>query len=90
MPLKVAHIGAGHFSREAHAPALQRLAAGERPRLFLEGIADLDSKRPELAEAFARDFNYKHAFAKWRQMVDEIEPYPLVCAVQPSKTATPA
>jgi predicted dehydrogenase len=87
MPLKVAHIGAGRFCREAHAPALRRLTVNGSPQLVLAGICDLDAGRPERAVALARDFAYARAYAGWREMIADVAPDLVVCTVAPPKTA---
>ena len=84
-PLQVAHIGAGWFSRQAHAPALRRLSGAYG--LVLAGIADIDALRPARAQAFAADLGYARAFRDWREMLAAVEPDLIVCCVQPGMTA---
>jgi predicted dehydrogenase len=83
-PLRAVQIGAGSFCRDYHAPTLQRLAAGEAPRVTLEGICDLDRGRAEL---FAREFGYRGIFTDFRRMIDELRPDVVYIMVQPSATA---
>jgi predicted dehydrogenase len=87
-PLTTAHIGAGRFTRLAHAPALQILACGGVPQVHLAAICDLDCGRPARAAALARDFGYARAFVDWRTMLEEVDPDLLVCTVEATETAT--
>lgn len=87
-PLKVAHIGAGGFSRRAHAPTLRRLHDQTPPRVLLSGIADIDSTRPERARILSRDFGYEAAYADVDGLIDAVQPDLIVCVVEPRHTAS--
>ncbi len=84
LPLRAVQIGAGEFSDRFHAPALNRLAAGEAPRVSLEAICDLNQER---AGEFARKFGYAHVYSDFLRMVDEQKPELIYCMVQPTATA---
>lgn len=81
-PLRIAHVGAGEWSRYAHAPALQRLA--RESQVSLELICDLNCDR---AREFRDLFHYRLASDDIHQSLDEVEPDAIVCTVQPSATA---
>jgi len=83
-PLRAVQIGAGSFCHDFHAPTLQRLAAGETPRISLEAICDLN---PDRAALFAKEFGYRRVFDDFRLMIDEVRPDVIYCMVQPSATA---
>ena len=80
--IRIAHIGAGEWSRYAHGPTLQRLAA--EFRVSLELICDL---RIERAREFGDFFHYKQASDDLHTALDEVRPDAIVCTVQPSATA---
>ena len=82
MPLRIAHIGAGEWSRYAHGPTLQRLA--QRSVVSLELICDLQIER---ARQFRDLFHYHRASDNIHQMLAEVRPDAIVCTVQPSATA---
>lgn len=82
MPLRIAHVGAGEWSRYAHGPALQRLA--QQSLVSLELICDLQIER---ARQFRDDFHYRLASDNIHKMLDEVRPDAIVCTVQPSATA---
>src|SRR5665213_990235 len=82
MPLRIAHIGAGEWSRYAHGPTLQRLA--ERSVVSLELICDLQLER---ARQFSDLFHYHRASDNIHQMLAEVRPDAIVCTVQPAATA---
>ncbi len=84
LPLRAVQIGAGSFCERFHAPALNRLAAAEVPRVSLEAICDLNQER---AGEFARRFGYAHVYSDFLRMVDEQKPELIYCMVQPSATA---
>lgn len=86
-PLRVVQVGAGRFSRLAHGPALQRLAAGADPAVRLEGVCDLDPTRPERAETFKHDFGYQRRFADVDEMIAATAPDLIVCSVPPGRSA---
>jgi len=81
-PLRIAHIGAGEWSRYAHGPALQRLAG--LGRVSLELICDL---RIERAREFRHLFHYLQASDDLHSALDKARPDAIVCTVQPSATA---
>lgn len=81
-PLKIAHAGAGEWSRYAHGPALHRLAS--QSRVSLELICDLDLDR---ARQFRNLFHYRLASDNIHQSLGEVQPDAIVCTVQPSATA---
>jgi predicted dehydrogenase len=85
-PYRVVQIGAGRFSRRAHGPALQRLAAGPDPIVRLEGICDLDAARPDRAGRFAHDFGHARCFSDVQRMIDDAAPDLIVCSVPPRWT----
>ena len=82
MPLRIAHVGAGEWSRYAHGPALQRLA--QQSLVSLELICDLQLER---ALQFREQFRYRLASDNIHKMLDEVRPDAIVCTVQPSATA---
>ena len=82
MPFRIAHIGAGEWSRYAHGPALQRLA--ERSLVSLEVICDLQIER---ARQFRDLFHYRLASDNIHATLSEVRPDAIVCTVQPSATA---
>ncbi len=82
MPLRIAHIGAGSWSRYAHGPTLQRLA--QRSLVSLELICDLQLER---AHEFRDLFHYRLASDNIHQMLAEVRPDAIVCTVQPAATA---
>jgi predicted dehydrogenase len=82
LPFRIAHIGAGEWSRYAHGPTLQRLA--QRSVVSLELICDLQIER---ARQFRDLFNYRLASDNFHQMLAEVRPDAIVCTVQPSATA---
>jgi predicted dehydrogenase len=82
LPLRIAHIGAGEWSRYAHGPTLQRLA--QRSVVSLELICDLQIER---ARQFRDLFHYRRASDNIHQMLTEVRPDAIVCTVQPSATA---
>ena len=82
LPLRIAHVGAGRWSRYAHGPALQRLA--ERSVVSLELICDLQIER---AHEFRDLFHYRLASDNIHEMLSEARPDAIVCTVQPSATA---
>lgn len=81
-PLRIAHVGAGEWSRYAHGPALQRLAG--QSQVSLELICDLNLDR---ARQFRDLFHYRFASNNVRQSLGEVQPDAIVCTVQPSATA---
>src|SRR6185437_3838074 len=83
MPLRIAHIGAGEWSRYVHGPTLQRLA--QRSLVSLELICDMQLSR---AEEFRRQFGYRLASDNIDDALHRAEPEAIVCTVQPSATAT--
>jgi predicted dehydrogenase len=85
--LRVAHIGAGTFSRRAHAPALRRLADEPHSSIRLAGISDVDVNRPQRARQFAQDFGYEQSFDDWRVMLDQARAHIIVCVVEPAAAA---
>jgi predicted dehydrogenase len=82
LPLRIAHIGAGAWSRYAHGPVLHRLA--QRSLVSLELICDLQIER---ARQFRDLFHYRYASDNVHQMLAEIRPDVIVCTVQPSAAA---
>lgn len=82
MPLRIAHIGAGEWSRYAHGPALQRLAA--QSVVSLELICDLQIER---ARQFRDLFHYRLASDDIYASLAEARPDVIVCTVQPAATA---
>jgi predicted dehydrogenase len=81
MKLRVAHVGAGEWSRYAHGPALQGLA--QQDRVSLELICDRDIER---ARHFRDLFGYRLASNNIHSMLDDVQPDAIVCTVQPSNT----
>jgi predicted dehydrogenase len=81
-PLRIAHIGAGEWSRYAHGPTLQRLA--QQSLVSLELICDLQIER---ARRFRDLFHYNHASDNIHETLGELQPDAIVCTVQPSATA---
>ena len=82
MPFRIAHVGAGEWSRYAHGPALQRLA--QQSVVSLELICDLQIER---ARTFREQFHFRLASDNIHKMLAEARPDAIVCAVQPSATA---
>src|ERR1700753_1124319 len=82
MSFRIAHIGAGEWSRYAHGPALQRLS--ERSLVSLDLICDLQIER---AREFRDRFGYRLSSGDIHQMLGEGRPDAIVCTVQPSATA---
>lgn len=82
MALRIAHIGAGEWSRYAHGPSLERLA--QQSVVSLESICDLQIER---ARKFRDLFHYRHATDNIQEMLAEARPGAIVCTVQPSATA---
>jgi predicted dehydrogenase len=81
-PLRIAHVGAGEWSRHAHGPTLQRLA--QQSLVSLELICDLQMER---ARQFRDLFHYRLVSDNIHQMLEEVRPDAIVCTVQPSATA---
>jgi predicted dehydrogenase len=81
MKLRIAHVGAGEWSRFAHGPALHRLA--QQDRVSLELICDRDIER---ARQFRSLFGYGLASNDVHSKLDEVQPDAIVCTVQPSNT----
>ncbi len=81
-PLRIAHVGAGEWSRHVHGPTLQRLA--QRSLVSLELICDLQLNR---AEEFRDQFGYKLASNNIDGVLQAARPDAIVCTVQPSATA---
>jgi predicted dehydrogenase len=81
-PLRIAHIGAGEWSRHVHGPTLQRLA--ERSLVSLAAICDLQFNR---AEEFRNQFGYGLASDNIDDVLERGRPDAIVCTVQPSATA---
>lgn len=82
MPFRIAHIGAGQWSRYAHGPALDQLA--RQSLVSLESICDLELER---ARQFRDLFHYRQATDNVQQMLAEARPDAIVCTVHPSATA---
>ncbi len=82
MTYRIAHVGAGEWSRYAHGPALQRLA--QQSIVSLELICDLQIER---ARTFREQFHYRLASDNIHQMLAEARPDAIVCTVQPTATA---
>src|SRR6185437_62894 len=82
MPLRIAHIGAGEWSRYVHGPTLARLA--QRSLVSLELICDLQLNR---AEEFRRQFGYRLVSDNVNEALHRAEPEAIVCTVQQSATA---
>lgn len=82
LTIRIAHIGAGEWSRYAHGPALQRLA--QRSVVSLELICDLYLER---ARRFRDLFGYRMASDDLHSALEESRPDAIVCTVQPAATA---
>jgi predicted dehydrogenase len=82
VPLRIAHIGAGEWSRYAHGPVLQRLAG--QSVVSLELICDLQIDR---ARQFRDLFHYRLASDNIYASIAEAQPDVIVCTVQPAATA---
>ncbi|MGA2634979.1 MAG: Gfo/Idh/MocA family oxidoreductase [Terracidiphilus sp.] len=82
MTYRIAHVGAGEWSRYAHGPALQRLA--QQSIVSLELICDLQIER---ARTFRDLFHYRLASDKIHEALAEARPDAIVCTVQPTATA---
>jgi myo-inositol 2-dehydrogenase / D-chiro-inositol 1-dehydrogenase len=82
LPLRIAHIGAGEWSRQVHGPTLQRLS--QRSVVSLELICDLNIER---ARQFRDLFHYRLASDNIHNMLGEVRPDAIVCTVQPAATA---
>ena len=78
---RIAHVGAGEWSRYAHGPTLQRLA--EQDHVSLEVICDLDIER---ARHFRDLFGYRATSNDLHSVLQEVQPDAIVCTVQPTKT----
>lgn len=78
---RIAHVGAGEWSRYAHGPTLQRLA--QQDRVALEVICDLDIER---ARRFRDLFGYRAASNDLHSVLQNVRPDAVVCTVQPSHT----
>jgi predicted dehydrogenase len=81
LPFRIAHVGAGSWSRQVHGPALRRLAEGSL--VALEAICDLQMER---AREFRDRFHYRLATDDIREMLETAQPDAIVCTVQPSAT----
>jgi predicted dehydrogenase len=79
--LRIAHVGAGEWSRYAHGPTLQRLA--QQNRVSLELICDRDLER---ARQFSDLFGYRLASNDIHAVLHDVQPDAIVCTVQPSNT----
>lgn len=79
--LRIAHVGAGEWSRYVHGPTLQRLA--QQQSVSLELICDRDIER---ARHFRDLFGYRLASNDIHSMLDDVQPDAIVCTVQPSNT----
>ena len=79
--LRIAHVGAGEWSRYAHGPSLQRLA--QQGRVSLEVICDLDIER---ARHFCELFGYRLASDNLHSVLRDVQPDAIVCTVQPTET----
>ncbi len=82
MPLRIAHIGAGEWSRQVHGPTLERLS--QRAVVSLELICDIKIER---ARQFRDLFHYRLASDNIHEMLAEVRPDAIVCTVQPAATA---
>ena len=82
MTFRVAHIGAGEWSRYAHGPTLRRLA--EQSKVSLEGICDLQFER---ALQFRDLFQYRLATNNIEELLAKTRPDAIVCTVNPMATA---
>ncbi len=83
MPFRILHIGAGNWSRFAHAPVLRQLASGDDPAIILAGICDLDLAK---AEDFRVEFGYRKAYRSFAEALPEAAPDAIYCTVQPAAT----
>ena len=81
-PLRIAHVGAGEWSRHAHGPTLRRLA--QQSVVSLELICDLQIER---ARQFRDMFEYRLPSDNIHESLDQVRPDAIVCSVQPSATA---
>jgi myo-inositol 2-dehydrogenase/D-chiro-inositol 1-dehydrogenase len=81
VPFRIAHVGAGEWSRYAHGPTLSRLA--ERSIVSLELICDLQIER---ARQFQEQFHYHEASSDIHKSLSSVRPDAIVCTVQPSAT----
>jgi len=81
-PLRIAHIGAGEWSRSVHGPSLQRLAS--QSKVSLEVICDMQLER---AETFSKFFGYRAASVDIESALRMARPDAIVCTVQPAATA---
>lgn len=82
IPVRFAHIGAGAWSRYAHAPVLARLR--DQGRVSLELICDLDKQR---AADLQRDFGYARTASDVMSGLADTRPDAIVCTVHPAATA---
>jgi myo-inositol 2-dehydrogenase / D-chiro-inositol 1-dehydrogenase len=82
VPFRIAHVGAGEWSRYAHGPTLSRLA--ERSIVSLELICDLQIER---AHQFQAQFHYREASSDLHKSLIAVHPDAIVCTVQPAATA---
>jgi myo-inositol 2-dehydrogenase/D-chiro-inositol 1-dehydrogenase len=82
LPLRIAHIGAGEWSRQVHGPTLERLS--QRAVVSLELICDIKIER---ARQFRDLFHYRLASDNIHEMLAEVRPDAIVCTVQPAATA---
>jgi myo-inositol 2-dehydrogenase/D-chiro-inositol 1-dehydrogenase len=82
IPVRFAHIGAGAWSRYAHAPVLARLR--DQGRVSLELICDLDKQR---AADLQRDFGYARIATDVISGLADARPDAIVCTVHPAATA---
>lgn len=82
LPLRIAQVGAGEWSRFAHGPSLHRLAAcGD---VSLEAICDLQIDR---ARSYQQQFGFRTASTSILDTIAEVRPDAVVCTVHPSATA---
>ena len=82
MTFRIAHVGAGAWSRQVHGPALHRLA--QCSLVALEAICDLQLDR---AREFRDRFHYRIATDNLREMLETARLDAIVCTVEPSATA---
>ena len=82
MPIRIAHVGAGEWSRHVHGPTLERLS--QRSVVSLELICDIKIER---ARQFRDLFHYRLASDNIHEMLAEVRPDAIVCTVQPTATA---
>jgi myo-inositol 2-dehydrogenase/D-chiro-inositol 1-dehydrogenase len=82
VPFRIAHVGAGEWSRYAHGPALSRLA--ERSIVSLELICDLQIER---ARQFQDQFHYREVSSDIHKSLLAVRPDAIVCTVEPAATA---